>query len=203
MTSRLYSFGPFQLNTSEQVLLKEGRSLPLKPKVFDVLAVLVQNSGRVVSKDALMKQVWSDSFVEEGNLAVCVFEIRKALGANKNGHRYVETVPRRGYRFVATVTRLSQESQDQDERQLAISSAHSGAHSQASKRSIAVLPFKLIGEASDEYLGVGMADALITRLSNLRQVTVRPTLVCFGALSESLAAQEVYRKAERAILSAL
>jgi DNA-binding winged helix-turn-helix (wHTH) protein len=97
MNGRVYTFGPFQLDASEQVLLRDGQSLPLKPKVFDVLAVLVQNSGRLVSKDELMKQVWADNFVEEGNLAVCIFEIRKALDANGNGHRYIETVPRRGY----------------------------------------------------------------------------------------------------------
>ena len=108
MNKRIYSFGPFELDIREQVLLREGRSLPLKPKVFDVLVVLVENSGRVVCKDELMKRVWADSFVEEGNLAVSIFEIRKALGGRNNFNRYIETVPRRGYRFVARVAKTEQ-----------------------------------------------------------------------------------------------
>ncbi|PYT07207.1 MAG: hypothetical protein DMF60_07585, partial [Acidobacteria bacterium] len=63
---RLYSFGPFQLDTEEQILRRDGQPLPLKPKIFDLLVVLVENSGRVVCKDELMKQVWADSFVEDG-----------------------------------------------------------------------------------------------------------------------------------------
>src|SRR4026208_638880 len=104
MSKRIHSFGPFSLDTNERVLLRDGQSLPVKPKVFDVLAVLVENRGRVVCKDELMKQVWPDSFVEEGNLAVSIFEIRKVLGGSEKGPRYIETVPRRGYRFVASVT---------------------------------------------------------------------------------------------------
>lgn len=179
MSKRLYSFGPFQLDTGEQVLLRNGRPLPLKPKIFDLLVVLVENSGRVVCKDELMKQVWADSFVEEGNIAVSIFEIRKALGENSSGHRYIETVPRRGYRFVACVTEESRQrtSQQGNRVAVALSSAAvpSGGYASASKGTIAVLPFKSIGATGGEYLGLGMADALITRLSNLRRVIVRPT----------------------------
>ena len=70
MNRQLYSFGPFELDLEEQVLRREGQPLALKPKVFDLLVVLVENSGRVVSKDELMKQVWAGTFVEEGNLTV-------------------------------------------------------------------------------------------------------------------------------------
>lgn len=178
MSRRLYRFGPFQLDIAEQVLLRDGQSLPLKPKVFDVLAVLVENSGRVVCKDELMKQVWADSFVEEGNLSVSIFEIRKALGGRKNGHRYIETVPRRGYRFVASVTDAGQPTTLKDENGRGGAArllAGKEGYPITSKGSIAVLPFKFIGGAGNEYLGLGMADALITRLSNLRQVIVRPT----------------------------
>ena len=174
MSKRLYSFGPFQLDTGEQILLRDGRPLPLKPKVFDLLVVLVENSGHVVCKDELMKQVWADSFVEEGNLAVSICEIRKALGGSANGHTYIATVPRRGYRFVASVTEASQQ---REGLAVAPSSATSvsDAYGGASKGAIAVLPFQSIGAAGSEYLGLGMADALITKLSNLRRVTVRPT----------------------------
>ncbi len=174
MSKRLYSFGPFQLDTGEQILLRDGRPLPLKPKVFDLLVVLVENSGHVVCKDELMKQVWADSFVEEGNLAVSICEIRKVLGGSANGHTYIATVPRRGYRFVASVT---EESRQTDGLAVAPSSVTgvSDVYGGLSKGAIAVLPFQSIGASGSEYLGLGMADALITKLSNLRRVTVRPT----------------------------
>lgn len=179
MNKRLYSFGPFQLDAGEQVLRRDGQTLPMKPKVFDVLAVLVENSGRVVCKDELMKEVWPDSFVEEGNLAVSICEIRKALGNNPNGRRYIETVPRRGYRFVACVTEAAQQMKSQQGDGVEVAPPSKGGASEgfasASKGTIAVLPFKSIVATGFEYLGLGMADALITRLSNLRQVTVRPT----------------------------
>jgi DNA-binding winged helix-turn-helix (wHTH) protein/TolB-like protein/tetratricopeptide (TPR) repeat protein len=174
MSRHLYTFGPFELDTEEQVLRRDGQPLPLKPKVFDLLVVLVENSGRVVCKDELMKQVWGGTFVEEGNLAVSVVKLRQALGESHNERRYIETVPRRGYRFVACVT----EEQGDGTDLVAIPAGMpliSGGAAGARKGTIAVLPFKLIGTTGDEYLGLGLADALITRLSNLRQVTVRPT----------------------------
>ena len=178
MRRNTYNFGPFQLDIVEQVLLLDGRSLPLKPKVFEVLSVLVQNSGRLVCKDELMKQVWANSFVEEGNLSVSIFEIRKVLGASSNGHKYIETVPRRGYRFVSCATdaaeRTSSQADGADIDTQMLSRPLAGYPS-TTKGSIAVLPFKFIGGPGNEYLGLGMADALITRLSNLRQVIVRPT----------------------------
>ena len=101
MSRHLYTFGPFELDTEEQVLRRDGQPLPVKPKVFDLLVVLVENSGRVVCKDELMKQVWAGSFVEEGNLAVSVVKLRQALGEARNERRYIETVPSAGYRLVA------------------------------------------------------------------------------------------------------
>jgi DNA-binding winged helix-turn-helix (wHTH) protein/tetratricopeptide (TPR) repeat protein len=174
MNKHLYTFGPFELDTEEQVLRREGQPLPLKPKVFDLLVVLVENSGRVVCKDELMKQVWGGTFVEEGNLAVSVVKLRQALGESHNERRYIETVPRRGYRFVACVTQGRDENTDVVAIRADIQ-VTSDDSVRAEKGTIAVLPFKLIGTTGDEYLGLGLADALITRLSLLRQVTVRPT----------------------------
>ena len=179
MEKRTYSFGPFDLDIAKQVLQRDGHSLPLKPKAFDVLAVLVENNDRVVCKDELLKQVWADSFVEEGNLAVCIFEIRRALGSSENGQRYVETVPRRGYRFVAIVSdetaTLATQKPEPSVTAASDRSVALNGYPIISKGSMAVLPFKFIGGEADEYLGLGMADALITRLSNLRPVAVRPT----------------------------
>jgi DNA-binding winged helix-turn-helix (wHTH) protein/TolB-like protein len=99
--SQNYEFGRFSLNTAERVLLREGEPVPLTPKVFDILLVLVENGGRVVGKEDLMKRVWPSTFVEEGNLTQNISLLRKALGESPNGVQFIETVPRRGYRFVA------------------------------------------------------------------------------------------------------
>ena len=98
-----YEFGRFRLNVAERVLLREGDVVPLTPKVFDILLTLVENSGQVVSKDDLMKRVWPNTFVEEGNLTQNISLLRKALGESPGGVQFIETVPRRGYRFVAEI----------------------------------------------------------------------------------------------------
>ncbi len=98
-----YEFGPFRLDVAEHMLLRHGQPVPLTPKIFAVLTVLVQNDGHLVEKDTLLKEVWPDSFVEEGTLNRSVSVLRKALGDSPSGPRYIETVPKRGYRFVAPV----------------------------------------------------------------------------------------------------
>jgi DNA-binding winged helix-turn-helix (wHTH) protein/TolB-like protein/Tfp pilus assembly protein PilF len=95
-----YEFGRFRLNVAERVLLREGETVPLTPKVFDILVTLVEHGGQVVSKDDLMKRVWPNTFVEEGNLTQNISLLRKALGETPGGVQFIETVPRRGYRFV-------------------------------------------------------------------------------------------------------
>jgi Tol biopolymer transport system component/DNA-binding winged helix-turn-helix (wHTH) protein len=97
-----YEFGEFCLDPSEHRLLREGRRVPLTPKVFELLRVLVQNAGHLVTKEQLLKEVWPDSFVEEGNLNRAVSVLRKALGESSS-ERFIETVPKVGYRFVAPV----------------------------------------------------------------------------------------------------
>jgi TolB-like protein/DNA-binding winged helix-turn-helix (wHTH) protein/Tfp pilus assembly protein PilF len=101
--SHLYEFDSFHLDPVEHQLLRDGVSVPLTPKVFDTLRVLVERSGHLVEKEELMNLVWADAFVEEANLARCVHTLRKALGEEQGGKRYIETVPKRGYRFVADV----------------------------------------------------------------------------------------------------
>jgi DNA-binding winged helix-turn-helix (wHTH) protein len=95
-----YQFGPFSLDVNERVLLRDGRLVPLAPKALTTLLVLVRNQGRVVEKDTLMAEIWPDEVVEEGNLAQHIFMLRKVLGENNGLHSCIETVPRRGYRFV-------------------------------------------------------------------------------------------------------
>lgn len=99
----LYEFGRFRINTVQRLLLRDQEVVALTPKVFDMLLTLVESSGQIVSKDSLMKRIWPDTFVEEGNLTQNISLLRKALGEGQNGHQYIETVARRGYRFVAPV----------------------------------------------------------------------------------------------------
>lgn len=105
----LYEFGPYRLDTAERLLLRDGEPVPLTPKAFEMLVALVQRSGHLVEKDELMKVVWADAFVEESNLTNNVYALRKTLGRSKNGRNYIETVPKRGYRFTAPVKELPTE----------------------------------------------------------------------------------------------
>ncbi|HXD34816.1 MAG TPA: winged helix-turn-helix domain-containing protein [Pyrinomonadaceae bacterium] len=101
--SNFYEFGRFRLDAGERVLRRDRELVPLTPKVFDILLALVERGGHLVEKDDLMKRVWPDTFVEEGNLTQNVSMLRKALGENPGSPQFIETVARRGYRFVAAV----------------------------------------------------------------------------------------------------
>ncbi len=100
----LYEFGPFRVDSGERLLLRNGEVVPLPPRVFDTLLLLVRNSGRALDKDELMKELWPDTFVEEANLAQHISLLRKALGESPTEPQYIETIPRRGYRFLAEVS---------------------------------------------------------------------------------------------------
>ncbi len=99
-----YRFGEFTVDREQKVLLRNGSPLPMAPKVFDTLLILVDNGGRIVEKKELMNRLWPDSFVEESNLTFNIQQLRKALGDNARQPRFIETVARRGYRFIAEVT---------------------------------------------------------------------------------------------------
>lgn len=98
-----YRFGRFTLDTDQRVLLRDGKPLPVTPKVFETLLILVENSGRIVEKESLMTRLWPDTFVEDANLVFSIQQVRKALGDNARNPLYIETIPRRGYRFIADV----------------------------------------------------------------------------------------------------
>ena len=156
-----YEFGPFRLQPGARTLSRGGAPVPLTAKAFDVLVALVERAGQVVQKDTLMALLWPGAVVEEGNLSQQVHTARRALG--DADHRYIATVARRGYQFVAAVTKRAEPSSVTDA-------------STPSTASLAVLPLRHLGEGPEqEHLGLGLADALITRLSNVRQVLVRPT----------------------------
>lgn len=98
-----YEFGPFRLDPSEHLLLANGKPVPLPPKAFDTLTTLVRQNGHLLDKEQIMKAVWPNTFVEEANVAQNIALLRKALSEHANGDLFIETVPKRGYRFVAAV----------------------------------------------------------------------------------------------------
>ncbi len=106
-TKRLFEFGPFRLDEEERQLRREGKIVPLTPKAFDLLVALLERPGHLLGKDELIKVVWPDSFVEENNLTDNISRLRKALGDGGEVQKFIETIPKRGYRFVADVKRLS------------------------------------------------------------------------------------------------
>src|SRR5919198_2201378 len=105
-TNQIYEFGPFRLEVGERRLLREGRSVRLRAKVFDTLRVLVEQQGRLIGKEELMQTIWPDSIVEENNLDHNISTLRKELGGKATGQQYIETVPKQGYRFVAAVKQI-------------------------------------------------------------------------------------------------
>jgi DNA-binding winged helix-turn-helix (wHTH) protein/TolB-like protein/Tfp pilus assembly protein PilF len=201
-TARFYTFGVFRLDTAERLLRREGQEVPLTPKVYDTLLVLVQNVGRILDKRDLLAHLWPNTFVEEGNLNRAVSTLRKCLGDEPERPQFIETVPRRGYRFVAAVTPHHDEepgparpapirATERRHRRgwwaagvglLAVTLAALWYSLPAPRaaaghvRTIAVLPFARLGlPAEDDYLGLAMADTLGARLSRLPPLVVRPT----------------------------
>jgi len=110
--NHIYEFGEFRVESADRRLLRNGQPISLTPKVFETLLALVRSGGHVVEKDELMKLVWPDAFVEEANLARNVWALRKALDDDNGEHRYIETVSKRGYRFIAMVRESPSQSVD-------------------------------------------------------------------------------------------
>src|SRR5450759_1793974 len=107
MVGVVFQFGAFRLDLRSRQLLRGDEVIPITVKAFDTLAALVEQAGSVVDKNELMRRVWPDAIVEEANLSQQIFLLRKMLGEGPKDHRYIQTVPRRGYRFVAAVSEVS------------------------------------------------------------------------------------------------
>lgn len=159
-TPERYSFGGFTLDVAERRLSADGAPLTLAPKAFDLLVAMVRRAGRLLTKRELLATVWSESFVEEGILTVHVSALRKALRDTTRPPRYIETVARSGYRFIAPVTESRQ-----------------APRVIPGRWSIAVLPARsLSGSTDGEHLiGLAITDALIDRLGRFNPLAVRPT----------------------------
>ena len=164
-TTRVYRFGPFSLDVADRSLKRQGSPISLTPKTFDLLVALVENAGRLVEKDALLRSVWPDVAVEEGNLTKGIFSLRQIL-EEEGGTRYIETVPKRGYRFVASVTAA------QDEQPAALK-APPAAVTTPPENAIAVMPFRDMSPARDqEFFCEGMSEEIINALGRVPELRV-------------------------------
>ena len=156
-----YQFGSYRLDTRERRLLKNGKPVALTPKAFDTLLTLVSHRGRLLGKDDLLKTVWPNAFVEESSLARNISVLRKVLHDEARQPRFIETVSGRGYRFVGDVSESTEPS-------VAVRAGTIPA--------VAVLPFTPAGHGQGEsFLGLGLAESLITRLARLKRFVVRST----------------------------
>ncbi|HEY2962567.1 MAG TPA: winged helix-turn-helix domain-containing protein [Pyrinomonadaceae bacterium] len=150
-TNRVYYFGSFCLNQAEQQLLHKGEPVRLAPKAFEVLRVLIENKGCLVVKERLLREVWPDVFVEEANLSVNIASLRKALAEGDVEQQCIETVPKRGYRFVAQVSELTY---------------RGGETLNETVKFLAVLPFENEGcGPAGEYLSSGLMESITNSLS--------------------------------------
>lgn len=161
--TEIYEFEGFRVDVRRRLLTRAGQSVPLTPKAFDTLLVLVRSGGRLMTKDEIISEVWPDTFVEEGNLAQNIFLLRRALAEARGEHRFIVTVPGAGYLFVPQV-------------RVPDAAVTPCASVDRSVGSLAVLPFTpLVAEGADESMGFGLADALTRRLTACRGVKVLPT----------------------------
>lgn len=163
--STCYEFGPFHLNPGKRLLMQEGVRLPLTSKAFDTLLVLLKNRHRVVEKETLLMHVWGGRLVAENNLNQKIAQLRRVLRDSPQNHQYIVTIPGSGYQFVATVREIHCNEDVLPGSQQTFRKVTGTFYAQ--RRSIAVLPFEVLGAEEHEYLGLCLADALITRLSKL------------------------------------
>lgn len=159
-----YEFGQYHLDFGKRVLTRGGETISLAPKATEILMILVMNAGELVEKDALLQQVWPDTFVEEANLTQNIFTLRRVLGDERTGPKYIETVPRRGYRFVATVRAVNGD----QKRGKSVAGSDAGPPTV-----IAILPFvNDTGSSELEYLADGLTEGLINNLSGVSKLRV-------------------------------
>ena len=214
-SDKIREFGKFRLDVERKILWHDGEAVSMPLKELEVLCLLVENQGKLVTKTEMLDKVWADSFVEESNLARHIYLLRQTFKKFGADEKLIENIPRRGYRFTGEVREISNaeiviEKHTRTETKIeffeadrislksrvfssrrtqavialafltvAIAgilgfSAYRKRVSPAEIKSIAVLPFTSI-EDDDAHRGLGLADVLITRLGNLREITVRPT----------------------------
>jgi TolB-like protein/Tfp pilus assembly protein PilF len=175
-SGRQYEFGSYRLDLQGGMLFRGGDRIPLPPKVAELLVALVQAMGRVLTREQLLQQVWPDTVVEEGSLSSHVSMLRKALGVGPNGQEFIETLPKRGYRFAAPVKRPESEA----------------TGSGVDRAMLVVLPFENLtaGERYD-YFSDGLTEEMITELARLSPehlgVIARTSAMQFKSTTKSIA----------------
>ena len=170
--SHCYEFGPYRLDVDQRVLTRTGEAVSLTPKATDILTLLVANAGQLMGKDELLKQVWPDTFVEESNLTQNIFLLRRVLGDERPAPRYIETVVRRGYRFIANV-RVIRGAEPGDSRSTVPAPSVTEKGETSAPPIVAVLPFlNATGNPDLEYLADGLTDNLVNNLSRVSKLRV-------------------------------
>ena len=213
LINHFYRFGEFTLDADQRVLLRNGKALLLAPKIVETLLTLVQNSGRIVEKKELMTRLWPDTFVEESNLTYTIVQLRKTLGDDAREPRYIETIPKRGYRFIVDVEEVLSdlgivsnelplvksavlESQDAAKsKSEAMYSQHRETITERPVASIAVLPFlDMSPDRDQDYFCEGLADELINSLASLPNIHVVSRTSSFRFKSATLDIREVGKR---------
>ena len=163
--SKIYEFKGFRLEVAERRLLFEDKPVTIKPKILDLLLFLVTRPGQLVVKEDLMKYVWPDAIVEENNITVSMSILRKTLRDDQENNKFIETVPRQGYRFVAEVTELS--AQRKAPLEVRTSQIETEFHEEPID-SLAVLPMPGSGnDPNVEYLSYGITESITNMLSRI------------------------------------
>ena len=185
---KVYEFNGFRLEEAQLRLLYQDRPVPLKPKILDLLLFLIQKRGQLIAKDELMKEVWPDAIVEENNITVSMSILRKTLGEEAGDRQFIETVPRRGYRFIADVTERSTE---QAPAVYSDESVQKG-NGEEPIDSLAVIPQE--GGDKDfnvEYLSEGITESIINLLSRLPSLRVLACSTVFRFKGKNIDPQQV------------
>jgi len=174
--SGFFEFGNYRIDLSQRVLLSGTEVVPLAPKTFDMLLALVETNGRIVEKEELLQKIWPETFVEEGSLARSISTLRKALGENSDDQKYIQTVPKRGYRFVAQVRLVPAVPNSlvvEERARVRTTFEVHPAEPEAPVTHIAVLPFlSMSAEPDNQYFSEGLAEELIHALNQVQGLRV-------------------------------
>jgi TolB-like protein/Flp pilus assembly protein TadD len=187
----VYSFADVRVDCGRFCVVRDGQALKITPRAFEVLLYLIEHPDRVVEKQELFERVWRESFVTDNALTRMVKEVRRVIGDDADAPRYIETVPKRGYRFIAEVKKESR------------GDASPAAEDDSVIASIAVLPFvNLSNDADNEYLSEGITESLINTLSRLPNLRVVPRSTVFYFQGKGATPQQAGRELNvRAVLT--
>lgn len=170
-------FGPFTIDAEKRLLFREGERIPIRSKIFDLLLYLTQHEERVVSREELLAQIWPDSHVQEASLTVAMSTLRGILGEPADEHRYIATIPGRGYKFVSRMHDSAGTNGNGNGSGHAVPASEAReAEYQGPPVSLVVLPFTTVGRLRNRALmQVGIVDALVVHLTKLKHLHVIPT----------------------------